>query len=308
MAPIIVVGLPRSGTTHLVNLIAADPRLRSLPLWESYEPVPTPGEPATRDAADPRHQRCAGGLGGHAADRPLPGRDAPDGARPRPRGAGAAAPGLHQLRAGVGGPGPRVAGPLPGHRPDPALRVPAHRPEDPAVVLARRALGPEVAPAPGAARSSARHLPRCHRRRHPPGSRVGHPVGGHDADLRSPHELPHDGARVVPGLLGRPDRAPAVGLGARPAPGPRRSVGRRPLPRVHGRRRRHRRAHLRGRRPDHDRRAPGPRSTGYRAGHERGRDGQVVYDVRRDFGAEPEALRAPFAFYFDRFAVQEEVR
>jgi hypothetical protein len=59
VAPIIVVGLPRSGTTHLVNLIAADPRLRSLPLWESYEPVPTPGEPATRDAADPRHQRCA---------------------------------------------------------------------------------------------------------------------------------------------------------------------------------------------------------------------------------------------------------
>jgi hypothetical protein len=39
-APIIVVGLPRSGTTHLVNLIAADTRLLSLPLWESYEPVP----------------------------------------------------------------------------------------------------------------------------------------------------------------------------------------------------------------------------------------------------------------------------
>ena len=36
--PIIVVGLPRSGTTHLVNLIAADARLRSLPLWESLEP------------------------------------------------------------------------------------------------------------------------------------------------------------------------------------------------------------------------------------------------------------------------------
>ncbi len=29
--PIIVVGLPRSGTTHLLNLIAADKRLRSLP-------------------------------------------------------------------------------------------------------------------------------------------------------------------------------------------------------------------------------------------------------------------------------------
>ena len=40
--PIIIAGLPRSGTTHLVNLIAADPRLQSLPLWESYEPVPLP--------------------------------------------------------------------------------------------------------------------------------------------------------------------------------------------------------------------------------------------------------------------------
>jgi hypothetical protein len=40
VAPIIVVGLPRSGTTHLLNLISADTRLRSLPLWESYEPVP----------------------------------------------------------------------------------------------------------------------------------------------------------------------------------------------------------------------------------------------------------------------------
>src|SRR5271154_1881684 len=38
--PIIVIGLPRSGTTHLLNLISADPGLRSLPLWESYEPVP----------------------------------------------------------------------------------------------------------------------------------------------------------------------------------------------------------------------------------------------------------------------------
>lgn len=32
--PIMVAGLPRSGTTHLVNLLAADPRLRSTPLWE----------------------------------------------------------------------------------------------------------------------------------------------------------------------------------------------------------------------------------------------------------------------------------
>ena len=42
--PIVVIGLPRSGTTHLVNLIAADTRLRSLPFWESTEPFPLPGE------------------------------------------------------------------------------------------------------------------------------------------------------------------------------------------------------------------------------------------------------------------------
>jgi hypothetical protein len=46
---------------------------------------------------------------------------------------------------------------------------------------------------------------------------------------------------------------------------------------------------------------------GYLIDHERGKDGQVVYDVRRDFGAEPDELRAPFGFYLDRFAVQEEV-
>ena len=56
--PIIVVGLPRSGTTHLVNLIAADSRLRSLPYWESLEPVPVPGEGPGRDGRDPRYLRC----------------------------------------------------------------------------------------------------------------------------------------------------------------------------------------------------------------------------------------------------------
>jgi hypothetical protein len=43
--PIVVVGLPRSGTTHLLNLLGADSRLRSTPLWESYQPVPNPQEP-----------------------------------------------------------------------------------------------------------------------------------------------------------------------------------------------------------------------------------------------------------------------
>ena len=56
--PVIVVGLPRSGTTHLVNLLAADSRFRSMPLWESYEPVRNPSEPPEVDGVDPRWSRC----------------------------------------------------------------------------------------------------------------------------------------------------------------------------------------------------------------------------------------------------------
>jgi len=58
-APIIVAGLPRSGTTHLLNLMAADTRLRALPLWESYEPVPRPNEQPDAEGVDPRYRRCA---------------------------------------------------------------------------------------------------------------------------------------------------------------------------------------------------------------------------------------------------------
>jgi len=56
--PIIIAGLPRSGTTHLLNLIAADRRLRSLPYWESLEPIPDPAEVAPPGAEDPRLVRC----------------------------------------------------------------------------------------------------------------------------------------------------------------------------------------------------------------------------------------------------------
>jgi glyoxylase-like metal-dependent hydrolase (beta-lactamase superfamily II) len=57
--PIIVAGLPRTGTTHLLNLMAADSRLRALPLWESYEPLPLPNESLLADGTDPRYRRCA---------------------------------------------------------------------------------------------------------------------------------------------------------------------------------------------------------------------------------------------------------
>ena len=55
--PIIVVGLPRSGTTHLVNILASDTRLRSLPWWEIAEPTPVLGDGPGRDGMDPRYLR-----------------------------------------------------------------------------------------------------------------------------------------------------------------------------------------------------------------------------------------------------------
>ena len=56
--PLIVVGMPRSGTTHLVNLIACDPRRRSLPYWESQEPVPARGQGPGPTGVDPRYARA----------------------------------------------------------------------------------------------------------------------------------------------------------------------------------------------------------------------------------------------------------
>lgn len=69
--PVIVVGLPRSGTTHLVNLLAADTRFRSLPYWESQEPFPCPGDGPGADGIDRRWQRCADDHEAEATMAPL---------------------------------------------------------------------------------------------------------------------------------------------------------------------------------------------------------------------------------------------
>ena len=58
-APIVICGLPRTGTTHLHNLISADPAIRSLPYWESLEPVLPEREHPTRGQPDPRRERTA---------------------------------------------------------------------------------------------------------------------------------------------------------------------------------------------------------------------------------------------------------
>ena len=61
-APIVILGLPRTGTTHLHNLLSQDPSLRSLPYWESLEPIPDAPDPRRPPEPDPRIGRCAQGL------------------------------------------------------------------------------------------------------------------------------------------------------------------------------------------------------------------------------------------------------
>ena len=57
--PLVIIGLPRTGTTALSNLLAADPRIRSLRLWESSDPVPPP---EAGDDDDPRIDQARQGL------------------------------------------------------------------------------------------------------------------------------------------------------------------------------------------------------------------------------------------------------
>ncbi len=61
-APIVIVGLPRTGTSHLHNLISADPALRSLPYWEALEPVLPPGVQPAPGEPDPRLANTQVGL------------------------------------------------------------------------------------------------------------------------------------------------------------------------------------------------------------------------------------------------------
>lgn len=53
--PVVIAGLPRTGTTHLHNLLAAGPTFRTMQYWESVEPFPLPSEAGIEP--DPRRAR-----------------------------------------------------------------------------------------------------------------------------------------------------------------------------------------------------------------------------------------------------------
>jgi hypothetical protein len=44
----------------------------------------------------------------------------------------------------------------------------------------------------------------------------------------------------------------------------------------------------------------------YRAENPRGKHGRILYDLKADFGVDPDELRSRFDFYFERFPVRPE--
>ncbi len=57
-SPIIIAGLPRTGTTHLHDLMSRDPGLRYIPYWQSLEPFPPPSPNPKKPEPDLRREKC----------------------------------------------------------------------------------------------------------------------------------------------------------------------------------------------------------------------------------------------------------
>ena len=61
--PVFVIGLPRTGTTALSQLVAADPQFRSLRMWESQAPHlrrrPQPSTPIPASRRPKRAWKCS---------------------------------------------------------------------------------------------------------------------------------------------------------------------------------------------------------------------------------------------------------
>jgi hypothetical protein len=304
--PIIVVGLPRSGTTHLVNLLAADSRLRSLPLWESQEPVPDPREAPAEGGRDPRWARCANAWEAMQRSAPLLAAMHPMSPDHIHEEIELQLPDFSSYNQEWVARVPRWRVYYLAHDQTPhyaymkaALEILQWvRPRERWVLKSPQhleQLGPLLAAFPDATivvthrdpvsvvQSAATMLAygaRIHYRTPRPEwylaywtDRVRRLL---EASLRDRHLLP--AGRTVD-VLFHEFMADELGTVARI----HEAAGLVPTSRA----REQMQAYLRE--------------------HPRGREGEVVYDLRADFGAEPAAVRAPFGFYMDRFPVREEV-
>ena len=208
--PIIICGLPRTGTTHLHNLLAADPSLRYLPYWESLEPFPSPDEPDEQ----PRRDRCATGLD-------LVNTSMPEFKRMHDMTVDHAHEEIQLLANDISGmlfettyQIPSFAAHYKSHDQAPSYAYLKRSLQAMQWLRGRNALGAEVAAAPGAVPHPARHLPGRHLRCDTPGSGGGDAVDGDDDQLRVPDGSGRARSRRDLALLAGPGRGPARRLRA----------------------------------------------------------------------------------------------
>ncbi len=304
--PVVVIGLPRSGTTHLVNLIAADQRLRSMPLWESQQPVPGPDDVADAEGVDPRWRRSEATWQGFQMSSPLIAAMHPMNPDHIHEELELQLPDFSSYNHEWITRCPRWRDYLLSHDQRPHYRymksvlqiLQWYRPRERWVLKCPQHLeqiGPLLEIFPDATivvthrdpvsvvQSSATMLAygarMTYREPRPEWyleywtDRIRRLL---DASLRDRHLLPKD--RTVDVLfhefmaddLGTVERIYEV-AGLPMTPEARAQIGE------------------------------------YLRAHPRGRDGQVVYDLREDFGVEPERVREPFGAYLDRFEVRLEV-
>ena len=173
--PLLIIGLPRTGTTALSNLLAADPQIRSLRLWESSDPLPPP-EAATRR---PTRASTRPGEGSRRCTRPspqyalapLPVADRTDRVpRPARNGVPHRALRRHGQGSELRGLGPRL-------RHVERVRAAPAGPPAVAVALPAPSLAPEDAGAHAGARRAGDRLPEGEVPLDPPGSRRGARLG-----------------------------------------------------------------------------------------------------------------------------------
>ena len=178
------VALPRSGSTHLENLVAADRRLRHLPVYLAAQPAPQPGEAPEPDGIDPRWARSAARWEVMSQNQIMsamhehsPGHACGENELQIPDFASyqwewlANVPGFRDYYLS--------------HDQTPHYRVHARRSQAPRTpVPERAALDAEVQPAQRAARPALDRLPRRHGRDDPPGPGGDAPVAAHDAWAR----------------------------------------------------------------------------------------------------------------------------
>ena len=181
----VIAGLPRTGTTHLHNLLAAGPTFRVLPYWESIEPVPLP--PRSGAEPDPRRVRTdlavdfmGTAMPHFALMHEMTTDHVHEEVQLLANDFSSMIFETHRARTDL-------ARLLPGPRPDAALRAPADPAEGHAVPARRPPVAAQVTPAPGAAAGARAGLPGTHRGGHPPRPRAGGALDGDDDLLHRPH-------------------------------------------------------------------------------------------------------------------------